>query len=259
LRAGGDPHYNESGYEKRTGEVPSANLSIARSTNDKTLRRLSSPTTDRDSQSDRTAFGILIATGSSDVARTLSQWAAARRHLPLVATTVDQALALAREHHPEVLAVDLLFGDTGSEGIALGIELLKAAPRAEVVFLAESMDLPEVHAANDIGISRLVAVRDLPLYLASALEPLADLSRARRRLDEAQRAVDRVSYGLTSPSPSSLPLPIAERRFRESHVRACLAKAGGRRAAAQLLGVPYTTFCVMLRKLGIAPDANPSP
>jgi DNA-binding NarL/FixJ family response regulator len=176
-----------------------------------------------------------------------------------VATTVDQAVALAREHHPELLAVDLLFGATGSEGIALGIDLLKAAPRAEVVFLAQSLDLPEVHAANDLGISRIVPVRELPLYLASSLEPLAELARARRRLDEAQRAVDRLDQGPISPSPSPLPLSIAERRFRESHVRAGLAKAGGRRAAAELLGVPYTTFCVMLRKLGIAPEPNSPP
>jgi len=183
-----------------------------------------------------------------------------RGHLPLVATDGDRAVAFAREHQPEVLAVDLQFGDTGSEGIALGIGLLKEAPGAEVVFLADSLNLPEVRAANDIGISRLVETRDLPRYLGVALEPLAELARARRRLEDAQRAVERVSFGTYPPSQTSpLPLPVAERRYRESHLRACLAKAGSRRAAAQLLGVPYTTFCVMLRKLGITPPDNDPP
>jgi hypothetical protein len=201
----------------------------------------------------------LLATGSAELAGKLNDWAAARGHLPLVATNGDRAVAFAREHQPEVLAVDLQFGDTGSEGIALGIGLLKAAPGAEVVFLADSLNLPEVRAANDIGISRLVETRDLPRYLGVALEPLAELARARRRLEDAQRAVERVSFGAHPPAATSpLPLPVAERRYRESHLRACLAKAGSRRAAAQLLGVPYTTFCVMLRKLGISPDIDPA-
>jgi len=48
-----------------------------------------------------------------------------------------------------------------------------------------------------------------------------------------------------------LRLAVAERRYRESYLRATLAKSGARRPAAQLAGVRYTTSCFMPRKLGI--------
>ena len=48
-----------------------------------------------------------------------------------------------------------------------------------------------------------------------------------------------------------MPLPEAERSFRESYLRGLLAQATNARIAAQKAGVPYTTLCSMLKKMGL--------
>jgi len=177
--------------------------------------------------------------------------------LPLLARSAEHALRLAREHLPEVLAVDVLYRD--GEGIALAVELLKAAPGAEVAFIADSLDLPEVRAAQDLGMSRFVEVDEVAAFLDGAVAPLARLARARRELEQAQREVGVLPRPPLETSIPVLPLPVAERRYRESFLRATLARTGGRRGGGPAVGVPYTTLCVMLRKLGIAPGAQDIP
>jgi DNA-binding NtrC family response regulator len=197
-----------------------------------------------------------MATVSTRVSGPVVQWASAEGHLALHATGSAQALQVARTHRPEVLLVDVLLGE--GEGIGLAIDLLKTSPGAEVIFVIDDLDAPEVRAARDVGISRFVETGDLADYLAVAAGPLARLARARRTLEEAQRAVEKLPSwsAAAEPANGALPLAVAERRYRESYLRASLAKGGGRRAAARLTGVPYTTFCVMLRKLGITPDSD---
>jgi CheY-like chemotaxis protein len=201
---------------------------------------------------------VLVATASTKMTGPVATWAASAGHLTLAAGGRAEAVALTRTHRPEVLLIDVQLGD--GEGIALAIELLGISPGAEVVFLVETLEAPEVRAARDVGVSRFVQSIDLPGYLAMAVAPLARLARARRTLAEAQREVERLpALPPADPIESSgggLPLAVAERRYRESYLRATLAKGGGRRAAARLTGVPYTTFCVMLRKLGITPEGD---
>jgi len=49
-----------------------------------------------------------------------------------------------------------------------------------------------------------------------------------------------------------MPLPLAENLFREAYIRRVLAETGNRRKAAEVAGIPYRTFCDILKKLGIA-------
>ena len=165
------------------------------------------------------------------------------------------------ERRPEVLLVDLLVH--GSEGIALGIELGKQAPSAEMVFLIEDRNDPELRVARDMGITRFVEIRNVATWLAMALEPLARLARAQRDLQEARREVAGLdiwaaekAYPDRDETSRILPLAVAERRYREAYLRGVMAKADGRRNAARIAGVPYTTFCLMLRKLGISPSSR---
>jgi DNA-binding NtrC family response regulator len=223
--------------------LPTANLWLSRSESD--------GDGDRAADEASSTFRVLVATGAREVAAPVNQWAARGGHLAQWARSSAEALRLARQSRPEVFLVDLLLGE--SEGVALAIDLLKESPGAEVVFLVEGLDMPEVRAARDVGMSRFVPTAELACYLSVAALPLARLARARRTLDDAQRDVARLpASGESRGSP--LPLAVAERRYRESYLRATLAKGGGRREAARLTGVPYTTFCVMLRKLGITPD-----
>ncbi len=176
----------------------------------------------------------------------------------VVETEVD-ARRICREKQPEVLLIDLVVH--GSEAIALGIELGKLAPNAQLVFLVEKGTDPELQVARDMGISRFVEMKDVTSWLGAALAPLGMLARAQRAMQEARRAVDEVSLWKPNTAPHEkdegklLPLAVGEGRYREAYLRAVLARAGdgGRRTAARLAGVPYTTFCLMLRKLRISP------
>jgi PleD family two-component response regulator len=171
----------------------------------------------------------------------------------LVAHTPTRAMLLAHDVQPEIAVVDLLF--RGSAGIALGIELQRQAPHVEVVFSVPHLGAPEALAARELGITRLVATSQLAAWLAGSLVPLTEIARARRRLEAAERALGREPTPVPAPQITQLPLPVAERRYREAYLRACMARARGRRAAAKLAGVPYTSLCVMLRKLDIVePD-----
>jgi hypothetical protein len=197
-----------------------------------------------------------VATGSVKMAGPVATWAAGERHLALAASSRAEAMEVARLHRPEVLLIDVQLGET--EGIAAAIEVLGVSPGTEAVFVVETLGVPEVRAARDVGISRFVQIADLPDYLAVAVAPLARLARARRTLMDAEQEVDRLPTWSTPAETGggALPLAVAERRYRESYLRANLARGGDRRAAARLTGVPYTTFCVMLRKLGITPESE---
>ncbi len=51
----------------------------------------------------------------------------------------------------------------------------------------------------------------------------------------------------------ALALRQSEQQFRESYLRAVLSRSRSQKEAASLAGVPYTTLCSMLKKLGIEP------
>jgi hypothetical protein len=200
-------------------------------------------------------YRVLIATALSGTPPAVRQALQSRSDVaPVVAESAGAARALAEQNRPEVFLVDV--PALGSKGIALGVELARIAPRAQVVFLVDDTRAAEVRAARDLGIIRFVELQDVRRWLNEALGPLARLARAERRLDEARRAVESLSFERSRAVEPGLPLAVAERRYREAYLRVTLAGAGGRRMAARLAGVPYTTFCMMLRKLGIGADAS---
>ncbi len=168
---------------------------------------------------------------------------------PLFAATATLAYETAGREQPEVAIIDLMF--RSGRGLAVAIELRRMAPDIEIAFVVEDPAVPEVQAALDLGWERLVAADRLEEWLDRGLKPLAKLARLKRDLRVARREADTVSAGNVVPAVSNLPLNVAERRYRETFLRSKMATAGERRAAARLAGVPYTTFCVMLRKLGI--------
>jgi hypothetical protein len=206
------------------------------------------------------SFRVLLASGSPDMTEKVGAVLESTPGCePYVVETEVDARTTCRDKQPEVLLIDLLVH--GSEAIALGIELGKLASNAQLVFLVEKGTDPELQVARDMGISRFVEMKDVLAWLAVALHPLAMLTRAQRQLHEARRAVDEIA--LWKPNTAAhekdegrlIPLAVGEGRYREAYLRAILARAGegGRRTAARLAGVPYTTFCLMLRKLRISP------
>jgi transcriptional regulator of aromatic amino acid metabolism len=47
-------------------------------------------------------------------------------------------------------------------------------------------------------------------------------------------------------------LPEAERQFRETYLRRLLSESPSAKKAAERAGVPYTTLCSMMKKLGLS-------
>jgi CheY-like chemotaxis protein len=193
---------------------------------------------------------VLVVDAVAHRAAAIRAWAWQRRGVrPVFATTATLAYQAAAREQPEVAMIDLMF--RSGRGIAVAIELRRIAPAIEIVFVVANAAEPEVQVAMDLGWQRLVAADGLEEWLDRGLKPLARVARVERELRIARRGAETAAAGNVLPAMPSLPLSVAERRYRESFLRSKMATAGERRAAARLAGVPYTTFCVMLRKLGI--------
>lgn len=127
----------------------------------------------------------------------------------------------------------------------------------ELVFVVPHLGSPEEIALLTRGLRHVVSDDQLDLWLRDALPRLAQLARARRLVVAASES----SRGVSAGSHNTLmelslrwprmPLHAAESRYREIYMRSLLAEFGSRRAAASAAGVPYRSFCEMLRKLGI--------
>lgn len=138
----------------------------------------------------------------------------------------------------------------GVEGSALLHDADLGFP--EVIFVVDEAWSPERLALESRGFRYIVARNDLSSWLPGVLSQLCALTRARRGA---------LAASANKPLPPSLPpsqrlagrltLHAAETRFRETYLRLLLAERGSRRRAADEAGVPYRSFCEMLRKLGI--------
>jgi CheY-like chemotaxis protein len=193
---------------------------------------------------------VLVVDSVADRIASLRHWEAKHggAHL-LFAQSSTAAIEIAAREQPEVAVIDLLFRE--GRGIALAVELARVAPEIEVLFIVDDGAEPEVQAAWDLGWNRLVASDALADWMDRGLRPLAQLVSLKRQVASVRHDTLRLAAGNVVPEVAELPLGVAERRYRETFLRSKLAMAGGRREAARLAGVPYTTFCVMLRKLGI--------
>jgi hypothetical protein len=94
-----------------------------------------------------------------------------------------------------------------------------------------------------------VGLHELSQWLPSKLMCLARVARARRILLE--EVPEPPASSAQSGGILSSRLHAAEARFRETYLRSLLAQCGSRRKAAEHAGVPYRSFCEMLRKAGI--------
>lgn len=169
----------------------------------------------------------------------------------------DRAAAVeaARDHQPEIAVIELGFRDCDGPAVALRVAAM--APHVETVFFAGPKDEGEVAAARDLGLGRVVPLDDLISHLDRIVVPLGEAVRLRRRLEEVERRLRLLSdESWGRAGPERIALPEAERRYRETYVRSLLAETGNRREAARRAGVPYTTFCEIMRKLGIPQELS---
>jgi hypothetical protein len=78
------------------------------------------------------------------------------------------------------------------------------------------------------------------------------MARARREHLSAERQLPPLPSQESNDDGVAAPLPQAERLFREAYLRQLLSQSASRTIAARRAGVPYTTFCSMLKKAGLA-------
>jgi len=122
----------------------------------------------------------------------------------------------------------------------------------EVVFVIGDVASAQRFALERRGYPYVLLEADLGPWLAASLDQLCAIARTRR---QAMAAVAR--------RPSAPPLPhvggrghalrlhVAEATFRETYLRLLLAEHGSRRKAAAAAGLPYRSFCDMVRRAGI--------
>lgn len=122
----------------------------------------------------------------------------------------------------------------------------------ELVFAVDERYPAQHLALLSRGYRNVVSADRLAAWLYDHLASLCTLARARRIvLAACSTNASMPDLTLGTVGTGNMNLHLAETHFRETFLRALLAECGSRRKAAQAAGVPYRSFCEMLRKLGI--------
>lgn len=175
---------------------------------------------------------------------------------PLLTTLAHQARLTIVEIDAELPrsgAFDVAVLHAGSLNLAAGPLLYDATlGLPEVVFVVDDPPSPQYLALKSRGFRNVVRHDDLGGWLPGAVAHLGSLARARRIVMRAC-ADDPIAPVLPPRTLTSggIKLHAAETRFRAAFLRSLLAEHGSRRRASEAAGVPYRSFCEMLRKLGI--------
>lgn len=184
--------------------------------------------------------------------RGLSLAANLRRSRAETIVSVASARELAPDAATEQIDVALVsLSDERFDGLAFGAELGATFPWIEIVYwFDEGGAASFAAAAKSLGVRRVIPLARLLGWLEGALPSLTRMARARREHLSAERELPPLPSPETGDDVAA-PLPQAERLFREAYLRQLLSRSGSRTIAAQRAGVPYTTFCSMLKKAGL--------
>jgi len=121
----------------------------------------------------------------------------------------------------------------------------------EIVFAVDSDCPAQRLALLSHGYRHVVSGDRLASWLPEQLPALWRLARARRIVLAACAANTTPAEFTLGKAGRRMHLHSAETVFRETFLRALLTEHGSRRKAAEAAGVPYRSFCEMLRKLDI--------
>jgi hypothetical protein len=185
--------------------------------------------------------------------RGLSLATGLRRSRDDLTISVTSARSLAPDAAGDEIDVALVsLSDERFDGLAFGAELGATFPWIEIVYwFDECGAAPFAAAAKSLGVRRMIPLAQLLGWLERALPNLTRMARARREHLSAERQLPPLPEPESNDDNLAAPLPRAERLFREAYLRQLLSRSASRTIAAQRAGVPYTTFCSMLKKAGI--------
>jgi hypothetical protein len=185
--------------------------------------------------------------------RGLSLATGLRRSRDELIISVTSARALGPDAAGDAIDVALVsLSDERFDGLAFGAELGATFPWIEIVYwFDEGGAAPFAAAAKSLGVRRMIPLARLLGWLDDALPTLTRMARARREHLSAERQLPPLPAHEGSDGDLAGPLPQAERLFREAYLRQLLSRSESRTIAARRAGVPYTTFCSMLKKAGL--------
>ena len=156
---------------------------------------------------------------------------------------------------------DVVVAIERGDSLAIVTAVLAGLPslgNPELFVICEERDSPSFHALGAAGVRCYSDIEEAVRSLSRCHAPLRRRARARRAFADATHELERLKSDTVNAHerrdlgmPLPQPLAVAETKYREAYVRAVLALAGTRHAAARLAGVPYRTFCLMIRKLAI--------
>lgn len=152
-------------------------------------------------------------------------------------------------HHVDVCIVHL--EANGTKALAYLVAHAEAFADTALVFWSDDQTSPQIAVARCLGFERVIPAAALVGWLRCALPHLVLEARGKRMVNGAKRKIPSIPNWSEVGDGRPMPLPEAETQFRETYVRRVLAENGSRRQAARAAGVPYRTFCDILRKLGI--------
>jgi hypothetical protein len=200
---------------------------------------------------------LVVASDQTSRLSTLKWSPTVGRAVFWVAHDRPSAVQAALVRQPEVAIVEL--GLQECQGPAVALQIAVVARHVEPIFFEGTPDQGELAAAaRDLGLGRVFPFSAPFANLERILVPLAESARLRRRLEEVEGYLRDLSMDeQRGAGPQRIALPEAERRYRETYVRSLLAETGSRREAARRAGIPYTTLCEIIRKLGIPDDPRP--
>jgi hypothetical protein len=162
-------------------------------------------------------------------------------------TVVDQDQPLPQLPPVDVAVLHVSSLNLGSSPLLYDADL--GLP--ELVFVVDEAWSPQHLALRSRGFRYIVSQSELAEWFPSAMPGLASLAQARRIVLSACDDGPPPPEVLATRQATGARLHAAETSFREIFLRSLLAEHGSRRRAAEEAGVPYRSFCEMLRKLGI--------
>jgi hypothetical protein len=149
----------------------------------------------------------------------------------------------------DLCLLDLSAGRSHALGIAG--EVCASDPTLECLFVTNDLASPGAAAARSLGIRRIVMADQPVAWWSSTLHALAELTNARRAVREAEQRVPPIPPPQPTGLAQPVPLPEAERQFRTAYLSRLIREDRSHKRAASRAGVPYTTLCSMLKKLGL--------
>lgn len=175
------------------------------------------------------------------------------RVIERVATAARLTVLKSGAQIPNQAPFDVVLLD--AESLGLDTSPLLCDPELgfpELVFIVDHLGSPHDLALKSRGFRHVVARDELSDWFPAVIGELSGLAQARRTVLSACNvgAADSMRAARGGEA-SKAKLHAAETSFRSVYLRSLLAEHGSRRKAAEVAGVPYRSFCEMLRKLGI--------